>query len=174
MANLWLTVHEHHWGPGYGFPNELWTKSIHIEGTPSADDRIMMLTDDEEPHGSHLHDIKDRWWDADGLLNLSLRPIVHLPNETWEQDFSSQFRTAVRTGNYRNLTSPWREEDDRHGLLADRLRASGWESYTERLRNRRESQPGASHPAPAAEGDESPRIGLFEPERPSCPDDDQR
>jgi hypothetical protein len=138
MAHLWLQVHEHHWGPGYGFPSELWSREVQIEGTPEVTDDIMLLRSDDEPEGAVTHTIKRRYWDWAGVLNLELRGIVHLPNDKYEEELNGSIPACTWEGHtdweryYRHYPLPWREEDDEYGLLADRLHESGWKTFKEK------------------------------------------
>lgn len=128
MARLWLQVIEHHDGPGYGHPSELWWRDVTLEGTPSVGDRMMFLGSEDEPDGSVDIEVRNRYWALDGTLNIELRRIVHLPNDKWEEDGHHRWQGDYE-GFIRNCPMPWRESDDAYGLLDDRLAWSDWQRF---------------------------------------------
>lgn len=129
MAIVWLTVYEENEFPGFGKPYQLWWREVAVEGQPRPCDQMMLLVSDEEPYGSVQIDVRDVYWDIDGVMNIQLRHIVHLPDEHYEAHLS-RFHQGDHEHYIRTTAMPWRDEDDSYGKLDDRLVQSGWQRYT--------------------------------------------
>lgn len=130
MARLWLMVHEQHDGPGYGFPHQLWWRDVIFEGgPPDIGERIFFLNSPEEPNAV-MHEVRSRYWNLDGQLNIEMRRIVHDPNEEYEKYFSGGVRALDDHESFlRRYPTPWRKLDDVHSTLDERLMFSGWKRY---------------------------------------------
>jgi hypothetical protein len=133
MARIWLSVTEFHDGPGFGHPQELWWRDVDIEGAPDRGDEYSFLASETDPDGTCTTEVRARYWDINGRLNIELRRIVHLPNEDMEREITVRARQHDSTEDYiRRTPMPWRASDDEgSGVLDEQLAWSGWKRYSE-------------------------------------------
>ena len=122
----WLQIFEHDGTPSTSRSLGLYRRETPTDGTPEVGDAIQ-LGDDMSPTN-----IKRRYWDDQGRLNVEYRDICWLPNERGELWIEQGFRRSVGREPWDEARwfypDPWRQndEDGEEGGLLGLLERQGW------------------------------------------------
>lgn len=119
QVTLWLEIKEHREGGAlFGSTRELMVKVLETDFLPRAEDRIHILrsTDPEDTEWTVEQDVKCSYWEGDGSVHVSMRPIFLDPPEEWQTNGGPRYESA------------WYTEIDGDDLI-ERLLASGWVTY---------------------------------------------
>lgn len=112
---LWLTV-EH----GQVFRSEIWYRDLETSHAPGPGDRVVLWSEDGDPHEGPLWDVRRRYWDAAGGVHCELARLIVDPTDATRQ----AMRNAVAHGSSPAEESPWYKAVD--GDPGPKLRAGGW------------------------------------------------
>lgn len=120
MIRLWLSVYEHAAPVG---PSELWVKDLATDFAPAVGDELHLWPDEEDGDlGGPAWTVRNRYWDASGLLHLELTYLVKDPTEDMQR--------VIKNSSERGYASSW--WTDRDEQPEQSLRRGGWLPYGER------------------------------------------